>query len=62
MTFGGYKREKGPFVFTPEFMHVMGDSEDSSHYKQYLVGVACVVLCACICMCCVCVRVADLFL
>ena len=37
MTFGGYKREKGPFVFTPEFMHVMEEENDNSKYQKYLV-------------------------
>eukprot|EP01087_Luapelamoeba_hula_P012245 TRINITY_DN3403_c1_g2_i6.p1 TRINITY_DN3403_c1_g2~~TRINITY_DN3403_c1_g2_i6.p1 ORF type:complete len:1194 (+),score=181.99 TRINITY_DN3403_c1_g2_i6:278-3583(+) len=35
MKVGPYKREKGPFVFTPEFMHVMGDSQ-SPFYISYL--------------------------
>eukprot|EP01113_Clastostelium_recurvatum_P032806 TRINITY_DN4264_c0_g1_i2.p1 TRINITY_DN4264_c0_g1~~TRINITY_DN4264_c0_g1_i2.p1 ORF type:complete len:1541 (+),score=313.05 TRINITY_DN4264_c0_g1_i2:38-4660(+) len=33
MKFAGYKREKAPFVFTPEFAHVLGGEKGHAFYK-----------------------------
>jgi phosphatidylinositol-4,5-bisphosphate 3-kinase len=35
MKFGFYNRESAPFVFTPSFMHVMGD-EKGADYLRFL--------------------------
>jgi hypothetical protein len=40
MKFGAYKREKAPFVFTSEFVHVMGGTQ--SQMYQHFIDLCCV--------------------